>query len=111
MPVRVFVMGLTQMLSEVVRAVVASRSTLVLVGESPVTDFERAAASRADVVVAPLHRFTDGDLSAFQSTHCRVRVVRLADDARNAVLHEMRPHQTPLSDLGTETLAAVLVGD
>ena len=109
MPVtRVFVMGLTAMLSDVVRAVVSSRPTLLLVGESPVTDFQRAAASRPDVVVASLDQLTDAELTRFLTAHCHARVLGLAGDARAAALYEMRPHRTPLGELGTEALASAL---
>jgi hypothetical protein len=109
MPVtRVFVMGLTAMLSEVVRTVVANHSTLLLVGESPVTDFDRAAASRPDIVVAPLDLLSDGDLTTFLQQHCRAGVLALARDASTAALYEMRPHRTPLGELGTEALATAL---
>lgn len=109
MPVtRVFVMGLTGMLSEVVQAVVSSHPTLLLVGDSPVMDFDQAAASRPDIVVAPLDRLTDGELTAFLSARRRTGVLGLAGDARTADLYEMRPHRTRLGELGTEALAIVL---
>lgn len=109
MPItRVFVMGLTAMLDEVVRAVVADHPPLLLVGDSPVADFDRAARSAPDIVVAPLETLTDAALTGFLSAHCRTGVLGLAADAGAAALYEMRLHRTPLGELGTAALAAVL---
>jgi len=109
MPItRVFVMGMTSMLNDVVQAVVSSHPALVIVGESPVTDFHMAAASRPDIVVAPQDELSDTELYAFLSAHCRAGVLGLAIDSGTATLYEMRPHRTSLGELGTEDLAAVL---
>ena len=109
MPVtRLFSMGLQKMLSDVVRAVVASDPTLVLVGESTTVDFGLAARSEADLVVVPLDRFTDAELDRFLRTHCGTGLLGLAGDAMSATLYEMRPHRTALGELGVEALAAAL---
>lgn len=109
MPItRVFVMGLTSMLSDVVQAVVSDHPSLELVGESPVTDFGVAAASRPDIVVAPQDELTNDDVYAFLTEHCRVGVLGLTTDSGKATLYEMRPHRTALGAIGTEDLGAAL---
>ena len=108
MPItRVFVMGLTSMLSDVVQAVVSDHPSLQLAGESPVTDFGRAAASRADVVVAPQHELTEAEVTTFLTEHCRVGVLGLTTEG-TATLYEMRPQRRSLGALGTEGLADAL---
>ena len=109
MPItRVFVMGLTSMLSDVVQAVVSNHPSLELVGESPVTDFGVAAASRPDIVVAPQDELTHDQVNAFLAGHCRVGVLALTVDSGKATLYEMRPHRTALGTVGTEDLASAL---
>jgi hypothetical protein len=110
MPItRVFVMGLTSMLSDVVQAVVSIHPGLTLVGESPVIDFWLAAASMPDVVVAAQDDVSDADLAAFLGEHCRAWVLALAVDSGRATLYEMRPCRMPLGDVGTDELAGALL--
>jgi hypothetical protein len=111
MPViRVFVMGLTSMLNDIVQTVVVDRPDLTLAGTSDHADFAAAAAAHPDVVVAPLDRLSPEAIGPFLSTHCRVRLLGIATDARVAAVYEMRPHRTALTDLGTDMLADVLAG-
>ena len=110
MPItRVFVMGLTSMLSDVVQAVVSNHPDLTLVGESPVVDFRSAGASRPDIVVAAHADVSDADLTTFLFEHCRTGVLTLTVDSGRATLYEMRPHRTPLGELGTDELAGALL--
>jgi len=111
MPVkRVFVMGMTSMLNDIVRTVVAGRPDLTLAGTSDDADFARAAAADPDVVVAPLDRLTPDAVDDFLSSRCRARVLGIAADARTAAVYELRPHRTALGELGTDMLADVLAG-
>ena len=111
MPVtRVFVMGLTSMLNDVVRVVVDGRPDLALAGTSADADFARAAAVHPDVVVAPLDRLTLGAVGTFLSAHCRARVLGIAADARTAAVYEMRPYRTAVGELGTDGLGDLLAG-
>ena len=111
MPViRVFVMGLTSMLNDIVQTVVADRPDLTLAGAIADADFARAAAAEPDVVVAPLDRLTPAAIGAFLSARCRARVLGIAADGRTAAIYEMRPHRTALGELGTGTLADALAG-
>jgi hypothetical protein len=109
MPTRVFVMGLTSMLSDVVQAVVSNHPGLTLAGESPVVDFRLAAASTADVVVAAQDGVSDADLTTFLFEHCRTGVLALTVESGRATLYELRPHRTPLGELGTDELAGALL--
>ena len=109
MPVtRVFVMGLTTMLSEVVRAVIASRPTLALVGESPTADFVRAAGATPHVVVAGRDGLAEADVVTFLRAYGPVEVVTLGADGRTATCWELRPHRTDVAEVGVETLAGLL---
>jgi hypothetical protein len=111
MPViRVFVMGLTSMLNDIVQTVVADRPDLTLAGASDDADFTRAAAADPDVVVAPLDRLTPAVIGTFLSARCQARVLGIAADARTAAVYELRPHRTALGELGTDLLADVLAG-
>ena len=109
MPItRVFVMGLTSMLSDVVQAVVSDHPALELAGESRVVDFALAAASRPDIVVTAQDELAEAEVTAFLTEHCRVGVLGLTTDSGTATLYEMRPHRRPLGALGVEDLAAAL---
>jgi hypothetical protein len=98
-------MGLTSMLSDVVQAVVSNDPSLELAGANPVTDFGVAAASRPDIIVAPPDGFTNDEVNAFLSEHCRVGVLGLTTDSGRATLYEMRPYRTALGAVGTKDLA------
>ena len=101
-------MGLRPMLSDVVRAVVANDPALSLIGESADVDLSRAVPAEPDLVVVPLDATVDADVHAFLSRHCGTALLGMAGDGRTSVLYEMRPHRTPLGDLGIEGLAAAL---
>lgn len=95
-------------LRDVLREILAQAPDLVLLDGAPVDD-TREIPAHADVVVitdpSP-ENDTVPALMLYRSP--RTRVLALSGDARHAFLYELRPHRTPLGELGRERLLAAV---
>ncbi|HEY0150514.1 MAG TPA: hypothetical protein VGB92_00860 [Longimicrobium sp.] len=97
-------------LRDVLREILAQAPDLVLLdGAPPPVDGSREVPAHADVVVitdpSPENE-TVPALMLYRSP--RTRVLALSGDARHAFLYELRPHRTPLGELGRERLLAAV---
>lgn len=72
---------------------------------------DASAARDADVLVLSQSDPDDEAVPVSMLMHSpRCRVLALGEDARKAVLFELRPHRTPLGELSRESLLAAVHG-
>jgi hypothetical protein len=95
-PVRVLLVGLPRMLSEIVHELLASHSDIAI------TD----AAERADVVICA--REHCDECRELLWVRPRLKVIAVSGEGREAELHELRPHERLLGNLAPERLLAVI---
>ena len=110
-PIRVLLVDLTTMLSDVIKEILATDPSIEVVGEIPgggavVTAI---AKNEADVVIygtedreltAPWRQLFKGNLD--------VKVVALVDDGQEAFLYELCPRREELGELSPEGLIAAV---
>jgi hypothetical protein len=108
---RVFMMGMSPMLRDLVRALIAREPTLELVGESRISDLQGAMETNPDVVVTCGEDVTEAEVVGLLRAACRIRVIGVSADGGSGSLYEMRPRRKPLGELGVRSLAALLSGE
>jgi hypothetical protein len=69
---------------------------------------EAITDTRAQVVVAGTRPDGGAVYDALLYRHPRLRVVAIAPDARAAIVHELRPHQSLIADLSAGELVATI---
>jgi DNA-binding NarL/FixJ family response regulator len=109
---RVVLMGMPQMLREIVRAVVRAEPDLAVIGEfeDEVEALVEIEAHEAGVLITGLVESQELDFDSLLGRHPRLRVLAVSDDASEMSLHELRPHRQMLGEVSPETLLAVIRG-
>jgi hypothetical protein len=109
--VRILLAGMTNMLFQIVSAVVAQSSEGILVGRVDTAEeiSSRISSTQADVVMMQVNDPESGHgvwplLYRFPT----LKVVTIASSGRNGFVHELRPHVCRLADLSAEALHAAL---
>jgi len=100
--IRVLLLNLRGVLSDVIKAVLLACADLTVVGEYPDVADVRALVDRtgAEVVVCHLDNAAEADVaSGLFARHRRVKVIAVRDDGRQAVLWELQPQRSVLGDL------------
>jgi DNA-binding NarL/FixJ family response regulator len=108
--IRVILIGLTQMLREiVVDAVGRERDLEIVRSYPPAADFTTAVAeSKAAVVIAGADSSDSATVRRTLWKFPSVKIVSISDDARQIALHELALHRQNLGNLSPERLAAAI---
>jgi DNA-binding NarL/FixJ family response regulator len=107
-PIRVLVVGLPRMLSEIVHEIVESQGDMA-VTESPRRGrplLDHVDEAGADVLICPREQGDDCRLLLW--TRPRLKVISLSGEGREAQLHELRHHERLLGNLAPDRLLAVI---
>jgi chemotaxis response regulator CheB len=112
-PIRVLLIGMSQMQINIVRNILASQEGIVIAGETP----ERSEITRvlttvkADVVVTSAAAETDeNSYRELLYRRPRVRILTITADGRQARIHRLEPHVTTIVDLSQTSLIAAIRG-
>jgi hypothetical protein len=100
-----------RILMDMVKNIVVSQDDFTLAGEMISRDgLVRAAADgRADVVVLRALATTEaGEYRDLLYSRPRMKIIVIAEDGRDAVLHELEPHLIPLADVAPASLIAAI---
>jgi hypothetical protein len=98
---------MSQMLREIMKALVAGEPDLELVAELPDAAALADAVSRCgpDVVVG---HSTPGEIQHLLEQRPTMKIVQVENDGRFSFLYELRPHSVPLGELSNARLLEVL---
>jgi len=100
-PVRVAVVDLPQMLSEIVKDILNHAADVAVVEPGRPDDVDVViVAARSDELPAT------GQVMLLRRP--TVKVLTISGDGRRAYLHELLPHRTPLGEVSAETLLAAV---
>jgi DNA-binding NarL/FixJ family response regulator len=108
--VKILVRELPGMLRDIVTRLLAAEDDLEVVGEGDRGDLSSALAQfGADVVVLGCDDPEAPELGQrVLRAHPLLKVLAVATECRQAVLHELRPHRTVLGELTPESLLAAI---
>jgi hypothetical protein len=101
LPVRVAVVDLPQMLSEIVKDIL-EQAPAVAVLEAP--DWEEADV----VILAAENEELPATGRSQLARHPEAKVLTIDRHGRDAYLYELRPHRTPLGEVSADTLLAAI---
>jgi hypothetical protein len=106
-PVRVLLVGLPRMLSEIVRELVATQSDIAIAeAMDPQVSVRELDRTGAHVVICARER--RDECRALLWVRPRLKVISVSGEGRDAELHELRPHEHLLGNLAPERLLAVI---
>jgi hypothetical protein len=107
---RVVIQNTPAMLRDIVQNVLATQPDIVLLQAlPPAVPLSRWRQSEPDVVVAFTHDINDGtSIADCLNRWPRARILMIEITGREVVLHELRPHATPLGALSPEQLVSVI---
>ena len=106
-PVRVLLVGLPRMLSDIVAEVVGSQDDITITEVSdPGATLDEANLARADVLICSRERREECRRLLWALP--RLKVIALSGEGREAELHELRPHEQLLGNLAPDRLLAVI---
>jgi DNA-binding NarL/FixJ family response regulator len=111
---RILLLGVTTMLGELVRGIVAADQRLRVVGvlDDPAKLIDISRRRRADVVVVPIEgEELPAACRELLQARPRTRIVGLVEHGRVGVLWEMCPSRTAIGELSPASLRAALLGD
>ena len=97
--IRIVIAGLPRMLVEILTAALAEEPDVELLGDVPSLNALKRIVGRGEVDVV-IMGVSDNELAASHfdlfDADCRVRILALAHEGRNASLYELRPYRTVL---------------
>lgn len=110
-PVKVLLVGMSAMLRDLVKAILATESTVKVIGElEEPGSYKRESGIEADAVVLGL---SDSELPDFGrrllTAHPDTKFLGISSDGRKGFLYELRPHAIPLGELSPTVLVNALV--
>lgn len=102
---RVVVLELPRLVQEIVEHAVGGQPDMEIVADLPTAPTLPAALAeaRADVVISGAEHGCAA-LSELLGELPRLKLLAVSDDARNAVLYELRPTRTPLGEVSPQTI-------
>ena len=111
--VRILLAEMPRMLMGIIKGIIATHRDFAVVGEISVQDgLPRALVDkRADVmIVGPPATTETEDYSTVLYRSPRMRIIAIAANGRDAVLHVLRPHAIPATDVSPTSLIAAIRG-
>lgn len=104
-PRRIILVGLPQMLNDIVKKILAGQPDLAVVAEVDcASDLVHAVVDHdADLVIAD-PSCTEGAIEQLVGPRSRLRLLEVQADGRTACLSELRPHRVPLGEISPERL-------
>ena len=109
--IRVLLAGMPRILMDMVKNIVVSQDDFTLAGEMIAWDglVKAAADARADVVVLRALATTEAaEYRDLLYSRPRIKIIAIAEDGRDATLHELQPHLIPLADVAPASLIAAI---
>lgn len=110
---RVLLAGIPRMLQEIVETTLRGQPDMHIVGALQNGGANALAAAlhatATDVVILGLD--TEARAAAYESLlfdHCRVRLVAIVGDGREAFVYELRPNRVPIAELTADELLDVI---
>jgi hypothetical protein len=101
LPVRIALLDLPQLMSEIVKDILDQADDIAVV--------EASERGDADVVIIAADR---DDLPAVGQTQLKrratARVITITAEGRTGYLYELRPHRTPLGEVSADSLLAAI---
>ena len=111
-PTRVLLAGMTRMLTDIVKGIIASQADFDLAGEIIGEDgllLQAATDAEVDVmVVGPLLVIGSNEYHHLLYGRPRMKIVAIAADGREAALHELQPHVIPLGEVSPASLITAI---
>lgn len=105
-PIRVVLVDLPQMLSDIIRDILGRETDIVVAGETRTDDAELVEVlPEVDVAIVGTvdHELPPPCLELMRA-HPHTRVLTVSGDARESFLYELRPWKMPLGSISPETL-------
>jgi DNA-binding NarL/FixJ family response regulator len=109
---RVVLIGMPRMLTEIVREVIRAEPDLTIVGDFSHLEAARATidARRPAVVITVLEQTVQADGVYLLDTNRQMRVLSVSADGDETLLCELRPHEQNLGELSVQEFLRAIRG-
>lgn len=111
-PVRVLLMSMPQLLSDMITGIIGSCRDMELVGDAPVRGemLPAAVAMRADVIILREENVSTEDCAQALYQRPRLKILVISYDGRRGSLYELRPCVAAIKEISAESLIAAIRG-
>ena len=111
--VRILLAEMPRMLIDIIKGIIATQRDFVVVGEISVQDglLRTAIDKRVDVIiVSALTTNKTENYSDLLYRRQRMKIIAIAADGRQALLHVLQPHAIPVGEVSAASLIAAIRG-
>jgi DNA-binding NarL/FixJ family response regulator len=109
-PIKVVLVGMSAMLRDLVKAILATEPSVRVIGEMDEPSYIHESGIQADMVVLGLRDSKLSELGLqLLTAHPDTKFLGISSDGRTGFLFELRPHAIPLGELSPTVLVDAIV--